>query len=114
MLRGVRVDLSQGQWDAVESGELTGPDSRRYQRRTTRAERRDGHALIARGAPLVLYSWSSGQLDWFDGPDASAQWRAVRARVVSAEPRRGRDLQWTAGRWEDPDGSPILLLPGHC
>ncbi len=110
----MRVGLSERQWDSVAGGELTGPDGVRYRRRTTRAKRRDADGLIASGVPLVLYYWAGGQLDWFDGDDASAVWRDVRAHLVTADPRPGRQVQWTAGRWENDNGRAVLLLTGYC
>ena len=35
----VRVDLDDEQWRQVDQGLITGPDARRYSRRTTRAKR---------------------------------------------------------------------------
>jgi hypothetical protein len=110
----VRLDLDDKQWNEIGQGQLIGPDTRRYSRRTTRTKRREADGLIADGAPLVLYYWAGDQLAWFDGADAQEQWQAVRPDVTSEEPRRRGDIEWTAGRWEDEDGRPLLLLTGHC
>jgi hypothetical protein len=110
----VRHDLDEKNWHEVEQGRLIGPDGRGYTRRTTRAKRKQGDALLADGAPLVLFYWAGDQLQWFDGRDAQEQWQAVRPHVTSEEPRRKGDVEWTAGRWEDEDGRPLLLLTGHC
>jgi hypothetical protein len=110
----MRADLSERQWLEPEQGQLIGPDQRRFTRRTTRAKRREVDELIADGAPLILYYWGGGQLEWFDGADAETQWQAVRSAVTAQEPRRRGDLEWTAGRWEDDDGRPLVMLTGHC
>lgn len=110
----MRLNLSDEHWHEVEQGRLLGPDARRYARRTTRTKRKEADGLVAEGAPIVLFYWAGDQLDWFDGPDAEDQWQAIRPHVISAEPRRKGDIEWTAGRWEDDDGRPLLLLTGHC
>ena len=110
----VRRDLSEEHWGEVEQGWLAGPDARRYARRTTRSTRRDADRLVEEGAPLVLFYWAGARLEWFDGVEAHAQWQAVRPDVVAGEPRGGGDVEWTAGRWEDEEGRPILVLTGHC
>ena len=111
---GVRVNLGEEQWHEVGQGRLLGPDARRYSRRTTRTKRKEAERLLTDGAPLVLFYWAGGQLDWFDGVDAHDQWKSVRAHVVSTEPRLKGDIEWTAGRWEDEEGQPLLVLTGHC
>jgi hypothetical protein len=58
----MRADLSERQWLEPEQGQLTGPDQRRFTRRTTRAKRREVDELIADGAPLILYYW--GEVNW--------------------------------------------------
>jgi hypothetical protein len=110
----MRADLSERQLLEPEQGQLIGPDQRRFTRRTTRAKRREVDELIADGAPLILYYWGGGQLEWFDGADAETQWQAVRSAVTAQEPRRRGDLEWTAGRWEDDDARPLVMLTGHC
>ena len=111
---GVRVELGDEQWHEVGLGRLLGPDERRYSRRTARTKRKDAERLLTDGAPLVLFHWAGGRLEWFDGVDAQEQWTSVRADVVSTEPRRRGDIEWTAGRWEDEEGQPLLVLTGHC
>lgn len=110
----MRIDLDDEQWSQVEGGLITGPDARRYSRRTTRAKRAQADALIQEGASLVLYYWGGEQLTWFDGADAQEQWTAVRPHVTSGQPRLRGDIEWTAGRWEDHEGHPLLVLTGHC
>lgn len=102
------------QWEAIASGELTSPDGRTYRRRTTRASRRTGDALIAAGSPLVLCWWAGDQLDWFDGRDATQRWQQVRSALTAQQPRVGREVVWTGGAWSDDDGRTVLLLTGHC
>lgn len=108
------VDLPEDQWVAVGRGELTGPDARRYRRSTTRTRRRECDGLMADGVPLVLYYWAGGQLAWFDGDDAVVRWRDVRGQVTSETPRPRGEVVWTAGRWLDDEGRPLLLLTGYC
>jgi hypothetical protein len=110
----VRGDLSDTQWREVDQGRLVGPDARRYFRRTTRTKREEADRLVVDGAPLVLFYWAGDQLDWFDGVDAQEQWQATRPHVITEEPRCKGDTEWTAGRWEDEEGRPLLLLTGHC
>ncbi|SOD92940.1 hypothetical protein SAMN06272739_0085 [Blastococcus haudaquaticus] len=69
---------------------------------------------MTEGAPLVLFYWGGSQLDWFDGVDAQEQWQTVRPHVITEQPRRKGQIEWTAGRWEDEEGRPLLLLTGHC
>jgi hypothetical protein len=97
-----------------DQGCLVGPDGRRNLRRGARTERREADRLIAEGAPLVLYYWAGARLDWCAGADARDEWLAVRPYVTTGEPTRTGDVEWTAGRWEDGDGRPLLLLTGHC
>ncbi|SFU01012.1 hypothetical protein SAMN05660657_04689 [Geodermatophilus amargosae] len=111
---GVRTELSDGHWRGVQQGWLVGPDGRRYVRRTTRTRRKEGDRLVVDGAPLVLVYWAGNQLDRLDGIDAHEQWQTTRPRVTTEEPRRKGDIEWTAGRWEDDEGRPLLLLTGHC
>lgn len=110
----MRADLSSSQWGAVEHGRLTAPDGTSYVRRTTRTKRRTCDGLVAAGAPLVLYYWAGGQLDWCDGPEAGEAWADVRGAVTAQEPRPEKRMEWTAGLWEDADGQQIILLTGHC
>lgn len=94
---------------------LLAPDGRRYRQKKARTTRKAGDQLIAAGAPLVLYYWAGGQLDWCDGQDAIDQWQVIRPHVVNTEPRpTSRRLEWTVGRWETDDGEVIVVLIGHC
>jgi hypothetical protein len=111
---GMRVDLRDKHWDEVVGGWLHGPDGRRYVQRTSRTKRKDADELLTAGTPLVLFYWAGQQLDWFDGAEAQEQWQAVRKQMVSTAPQPRGDIVWTAGRWEDEDGRPLLLLTGHC
>lgn len=53
---GMQVDLAEEHWNDVAAGFLQGPDGRRYQRRSTRMQRRQVDDLvIAGGVPLVCY-----------------------------------------------------------
>jgi hypothetical protein len=110
----MRVELSEENFHEAERGVLVAPDGRRYTRRTTRTKRKDADQLVADGFPLVLYYWAGGQLEWFDGADAQLQWKAVRTHVIAGPPRAKGPIEWTAGRWEAEDGSPALILTGHC
>ncbi|ONI71708.1 hypothetical protein BWI15_16275 [Kribbella sp. ALI-6-A] len=109
----MRVDLSGTQWDAMEQGRLTSPDGVLFQRRGTKAKRRICDEAISRGAPLVLFYWAGGQLDWLDGPDAQAVWQSVRA-AVTVEPRARGELEWTAGLWQSEADQTVVVLTGHC
>lgn len=112
----VRHSLSDEGRAEVEQGSLTGPDGRRYFRRTTRAKRKEADQLVAGHAPVVLYYWAGGVLEWCDDVDAVGEWQTIRPQVLggSAMPRGGGEIQWTAGRWEDEEGRPLLFLTGHC
>ena len=109
----MRRDLVEEHWDEMAQGWLAGPDAHRYARRTTRSKRKDADRLVEQGAPLVLFYWAGARLEWFDGVDAHAQWQVVRPHVTG-EPRGRGDVEWTAGRWEDEEGHPLLVLTGHC
>lgn len=110
----MRRDLSEQHVHEPEQGWLVAPDGRRYFRRSTKTKRREADELIAEGAPLVLYYWAGDQLDWCDGDDARDEWRVVRPSVVTGEPSRKGDIEWTAGRWEDEEGRLLVLLTAHC
>ena len=109
----VQVDLAGQQWGAVTSGSLVGPDTRRYQRRSTRMPRRQVEDLLAAGAPLVLYWYGGGQLEWFEGQHAAQTWQTVRPRLTTSVPRPDGDVVWSAGRWVSDDES-IVVLTGTC
>ncbi|WP_432941293.1 hypothetical protein ACQPXM_33320 [Kribbella sp. CA-253562] len=109
----MRVDLSETQWDAIEQGRLTSPDGVLFQRRGTRTKRRICDEVISHGAPLVLFYWAGGQLDWLSGADAQDEWQSVRA-AVTAEPRASGDLEWTAGLWQSETDQTVVVLTGHC
>ncbi|NAZ83578.1 hypothetical protein GTR02_17335 [Kineococcus sp. R8] len=93
---------------------MTSPAGRRFARRSTRIKRRDADALIAAGAPLVLYWFGGRQLDYFDGTDALEQWRVVRPALTSQTPQIGGDVVWTGGLWVGGDQGNLLLLTGQC
>lgn len=109
----MRAGLPDDQWDAVEHGEVTGPDGTRYVRSSTRAKRRDCDRYLDSGAPLVLYYWGGRQLDWYDGDDALAAWQQARSAVTQTPRYRGDD-EWTAGVWTSDGGQRLVLLTGHC
>ncbi|NAZ76206.1 hypothetical protein GTQ99_12400 [Kineococcus sp. T13] len=74
---------------------MTSPAGLEFTRRSSRIERRDADALIAAGAPLVLYWCGDQQLDHLDGCDALDRWQSV-------------------GRWVSHDDQAMLLLTGQC
>jgi hypothetical protein len=106
--------LDDQQWQGLSGGQFTGPDGTRYRRRSTRRKRSDGDKLVAAGVPLVLYYWAGGQVDWFDGDAAVAQWQLVRRHVVSQLQQERGTLKWTAGEWNDGDERKVLVLTGFC
>jgi hypothetical protein len=108
------LTLSAEHFHEAGQGWLVGPDGHRYSRRTTRTKRKEADRLVAEGAPLVLYYWAGDQLDWFDGEDARDEWQGVPSHVITEEPHRKGDIEWTVGRWEDEDGRLVLVLTGHC
>ncbi|WP_432565044.1 hypothetical protein [Kineococcus sp. SYSU DK003] len=111
----MRTSLADEQWDAVERGQVIIPTGRQFERRSSRIKRRDADALIAAGAPLVLYWYGGQQLDYFDGSDAAEQWQAVRGALTSQAPQLGGDVVWTGGRWVcDEHEHELLLLTGQC
>ena len=111
----VLVDLADAQWNTINTGQLVAPDGTRFVRRTTRTARREADLLVAAGVPLVAYSYSAGQLDWYDGEDAAATWSELRTHLTSRPdaPRSG-ETAWTAGSWESSDGQTLLVLTGRC
>jgi hypothetical protein len=109
----VQISLADSRWEAITDGQFVGPGDVRWSRRSTRAKRSDCERRITDGAPLVLYYFAGGHLDWFDGSDAVAQCDLVRASVTHAPRRRG-ELQWTAGIWVDDAEHNVVLLTGHC
>jgi hypothetical protein len=114
----VRQDLSADQWHAVDEGQLTGPDGRTYNRRTTRMKRKEAAALVETGRPVVTY-WPGGlpektEVVWNDQDDAKRAWAEVRAAVTSDTPQpQGRESVATAGLWESLDGATALVLTWH-
>lgn len=110
----MEADLDETHWRDVAEGQLTGPDSTRYVRRTTRSSVRDAEQLIRAGAPLVLYYWAGGRLEWRDGEDAMAQWRVSRSQITRHERAPKKNIRWTIGRWEADDGRPLVVLTGDC
>lgn len=109
----MHVELDAEQWHAVTEGTLLGPDGRHYRRRSTRMRRRQVDDLLAAGAPLVLYWYGGGQLDWADGQDAARAWQTARARLITAVPRPDGSVVWTAGEWVSDEAS-LVLLTGEC
>ena len=110
----MRCDLSADHFHEAGQGWLVAPNGYRYFRCTTRTQRKEAARLVADGVPLVLYYWAGEQLDWRDGADARDEWQVVRPHVITGEPRRKGDIEWTVGRWEDEDGRLVLVLTGHC
>ncbi len=112
----VRVDVAPDQWGAIAHGDVRGPDGTVYTRRTTRMSRRTADGLVAAGAPLLIYWFGGGRLDWCADADAITQWQQLRAEVVSRAPSPGhrKEPAWTVGRWESSDGLPLLLLTARC
>ena len=109
------VDLSGEQWEAVTNeARLRAPGGVEYLRRTAKTRRGTCDELVAWGAPLVLYYWAGGQLEWFEGAEARQQWVAVRRAVTTREPRGDGSLEWTAGVWDGADGQKAVLLTGRC
>jgi hypothetical protein len=114
----VRQDLSDGQWNAVEAGELTAPSGTSYSRRTTRMKLKEAGLLVHAGCPVVTY-WPGGMPEmtrviWHDGENARAAWESARGEVTSNTPRpRPSGAVATAGRWESPGGEALLVLTWH-
>jgi hypothetical protein len=109
----VRISLAETQWEAITTGQILGPGEVRWSRRSSRTKRAVCQQRIAEGAPLVLYNFAGGQLDWFSGSDAVEQWGVVRT-AVTPSPRRRGDLEWAAGIWVDDADNSLVLLTGHC
>ena len=110
----VRVSLGEQQWDTVQCGQLINPAGVRFERRSTRLKRAQADALIAAGAPLILYWYGGRQLDYFDGSDAVQQWRAVRPVVTTQAPQLGGGVVWSGGRWVSDEDQEVLVLTGRC
>ncbi|WP_432492834.1 hypothetical protein [Kineococcus gypseus] len=110
----MRASLAEQQWDAVGDGQVSSPAGVRFQRRSSRLKRAAADALIAGGAPLVLYWYGGRQLDYFDGPDAVQQWQGARRAFTNQEPQPRGDVVWTGGRWVSDDEQEMLLLTGQC
>ena len=107
------LKLSDEAWGQIEGGRLTCPDGRTYDRRVTRASRTLAAEIVTAEQRLVTRYWAGGELSWFEGLEAARRWEELRSSVVQ-QPRRGGDVEWTAGLWEAPDGVKLLLLDGHC
>jgi hypothetical protein len=112
----VIVDLAEAQWETVESGQLDAPDGTRFVRRTTRTSRSQADLLVSSGAPLVVYSYGAGQLDWYGGRHVSTMWSQLRTHLTTRPDvsTNRRETVWTAGRWDSKDGQPLLVLTGRC
>ena len=110
----VQISLVQEQWDALAQGQLVSPAGVRFVRRSSRIKRRDADAMMAAGAPLVLYSYGRTQLDYCDGAEAVQQWNAVRGSLVRQEPQPPGEVVWTGGRWVSEDQDELLLLTARC
>lgn len=108
----MKHDLSE-QLASFESDGLLDPDGVRYRRRGTRLARRAADTLIGNGSPLAVYLRSADQLDLHIGDDALFAWERLRGDVTM-NPKPGKSVQWTAGRWESDDGSELVVLTGHC
>lgn len=93
---------------------MISPSGRRFTRVFSRIKRREADALIAAGAPLILYWYGGQQLDYFDGSDAVERWQAVRQALTSQTPQLGGDVVWTGGRWVSDDDEDLPLLTGQC
>lgn len=108
--------MANVQWNAIGEGHLAARDHSRFVRRTTRTGRHEADLLIASGAPLVVDNYGGGQLDWFDGDDATTTWSRLRRQLTSrpGTPSKSGDPVWTAGRWESSDGQTLLVLTGRC
>ncbi len=94
----VHADLAPTQWATVTEERIAAPDGVTWLRRSTRSKRTSCDKIISGGAPLVVYYFAGGQLDWFDGKQAADQWSRVRPHVTLTPRLRG-DLEWTAGIW---------------
>ena len=110
----MRTSLADGQWHAVTEGAITSPDGVTFTRRSSRVKRAAADDLVATGAPLVLYDYGAGRLDWYDGDDPATVWRSIRGAVTSATPRPRHAVVWTAGVWVNENDDPLLVLTGHC
>jgi hypothetical protein len=109
----VHISLAETQWEAITTGQILGPGKVRWSRRSSKTKRAACQQRIAEGAPLVLYYFAGGQLDWFDGSDAEQHWVIVRTAVTPAPRLRG-DLEWTGSIWVDDANHSLVLLTGHC
>lgn len=111
----MRQNLGTEQWLTLQSGRLTSPAGEIFTRRTTKMRRRDAATLIEAGAPLVTYWYGGAELVWHDSYDALSRWAEIGSVVTTDKPkRRSRDAALTAGRWEDGDGHPLILVVGAC
>jgi hypothetical protein len=114
----MRVDLSDRQRsEHLDQGKITGADECAYSRRGTKTKRSVCDELVEAGAPLVLYMYSSGQFEWFDGSDASEAWADVHPYVIATDPttkQLAKHEMWTAGIWESDEGRQLIYLTGSC
>ena len=104
--------LSDGDFDALGSGQLVAPDGRTYTRRSTRMRRRDVDGVVAAGSPVVTWS-PGGALVWHDGDDAGPAWGQERPLLTAEAPDPARRESVTAGRWETADGCTAVVLIRH-
>jgi hypothetical protein len=111
-VRVMRRELSNGDFNALDGGELVAPDGRTYARRGTRLKRKDVAALVAAGSPVVTWS-PGGALVWHDGADAGPAWDAARTLLTTDAPDTARRESVTAGKWDAVDGSALVVLLHH-
>ena len=108
----MRLVLSDGEFDALGSGQLASPDGRTYTRRSTRMKRRDVDAVVAAGSPVVTW-FPGGALVWHDADDAPRAWAQERPLLTAEAPDPAKRESVTAGRWETADGHPAVVLVRH-
>ncbi|TFV53129.1 hypothetical protein [Blastococcus sp. TF02A-35] len=94
----VRTDLAN-----ARMGQLVGADRRTYSMTGVALGPAEVEALVESGCPVVTYL-PGGRLLWHDEDDAWPAW---------ADARSGPE-RVTAGRWESPDGSVLVVLVLHA